>query len=110
MAFNLLWKERQNQQNVLSRIDKYKTWVDRYIWNEIEHPLNDGDLANTIYAQVEMVKNQKQMSSKFNPFKVADHIYFNGLNPTNNLSDDELALVETVIDYHSRTRYDYEKQ
>jgi hypothetical protein len=50
------------------------------------------------------------MSSKFNPFKVADHIYFNGLNPTNKLSDDELDLVEMVIDYHARTKYDYEMQ
>jgi hypothetical protein len=30
------------------------------------------------------------------------------LNPTHNLSKDEMDLVETVIDYHSRTRYDYE--
>lgn len=50
------------------------------------------------------------MSSKFNPFKVADNIYFNGLNPTHGLSKDELDLVETVIDYHSRTKYDYETE
>ena len=110
IAFNVLWKERENQNNVLSRIDEYKSWVDKYIWNEIEHPLNDGDLANTIYQQVQTVKNQKQMSSKFNPFKVADHIFFNGLNPNNGLSEDELKLVETVLDYHSRAKYDYEKE
>ena len=84
--------------------------MDKYIWNEIEYPLNDSGLANTIYDLVEQVKNQKQMSSKFNPFKIADHIYFNGLNPTHNLSQDELDLVETVIDYHSRTKYDYQSQ
>lgn len=56
------------------------------------------------------MKNQKQMSSKFNPFKVADHIYFNGLNPTHGLSDDELELVQTVLDYHAKTRYNYESQ
>lgn len=50
------------------------------------------------------------MSSKFNPFKVADHIYFNGLNPNNELSQDELDLVERVIDYHSKTKYDYQSQ
>ena len=59
--------------------------MDKYIWNEIEYPLNDSGMSNTIYDLVEQVKNQKQMSSKFNPFKVADSIYFNGLNPTNTL-------------------------
>lgn len=83
IAFNLLWEERKNQQNILSRLDEYKSWVDRYIWNEIEYPLNDSGMSNTIYDLVERLKSQKQMSSKFNPFKVADHIYFNGLNPTN---------------------------
>ena len=86
MVFNMLWQERKNQKNVLSRIDEYKTWVDKFIWNEIEHPLNDKGLANTIWNTVESTKNQKQLSSKFNPFKVADHIYFNGLNPNNKLS------------------------
>lgn len=110
IAFNLLWKERKSQRNVLSRLDEYRTWVDKYIWNEIEYPLNDEGLANTLWSQVEMVKNQKQMSSKFNPFKIADHIYFNGLNPNNRLSDDEIDLVRQVLDYHARTRYDYETE
>ena len=47
------------------------------------------------------------MSSKFNPFKLADDIYFNGLSPMNNLSQDELELIERVIDYHSGTKYNY---
>lgn len=110
IVFNLLWKERQNQKNILSHLREYKTWVDKYISNEIEHPLNDGDLRNTIYDEVERIKNQKKISSKFNPFKVSDHVYFNGLNPTNKLSEDELSLVEKVMDYHARTRYDYENQ
>lgn len=59
IVFNLLFKERQNQQNVLSRIEEYKSWIDRYIWNEIEYPLNDSGLANTIYDNVETIKNQK---------------------------------------------------
>ena len=89
---------------------EYKTWVDKYISNEIEHPLNDGDLRNTIYEEVERIKNQKKISSKFNPFKVSDNVYFNGLNPTNKLSEDELSLVEKVMDYHARTKYNYEEQ
>lgn len=110
IAFNLLWKERKNQKNIISRLNEYKTWVDKYISNEIEHPLNDGDLRNTIYDEVERIKNQKKISSKFNPFKIADNVYFNGLNPTNELSEDELSLVEKVMDYHARTKYDYEEQ
>ena len=110
IVFNLLWKERQNQKNIIQHIKEYKTWVDKYISNEIEHPLNDGDLRNTIYSDIERIKNQKKISSKFNPFKVADNIYFNGLNPTNKMSEDELNLVEMVIDYHSRTKYNYETQ
>ena len=110
IVFNLLWKERQNQRNILTRLKEYKTWVDKYISNEIEYPLNDGDLQNTIYSDVERIKNQKKISSKFNPFKVADHVYFNGLNPTNELSQDELDLVEMVIDYHARPKYNYEEQ
>ena len=110
IVFNVLWKEAQNQNNVLSRIDEYRSWVDKFIWNEIEHPLNEGQLPNTIWNQVEMVKNQKKMSSKFNPFKIADHVFFNGLNPTNQLSDDELELVQRVLEYHSRTKYDYKNQ
>lgn len=50
------------------------------------------------------------MSSKFNPFNVADHIWFNGLNPKNTLTQDELSLVDMVIDYHSKTKYDYANQ
>lgn len=110
IAFNMLWKERQNQKNIIPQLQEYKTWVDKYISNEIEHPLNDGDLRNTIYADVDRVKKQKKMSTKFNPFKIADHVYFNGLNPTNELSQDELDLVEMVIDYHARTKYNYEAQ
>ena len=110
IAFNLLWKERANQKNILSHLKEYKTWVDKYISNEIEHPLNDGDLRNTIYEEVERIKNQKKISSKFNPFKVSDNVYFNGLNPTNQLSEDELSLVEKVMDYHAKTKYDYEEQ
>lgn len=106
--FNLLWKERHDQKNVISNIKEYKTWLDKYISNEIEHPLNDGDLRNTIYSDVERIKNHKKISTKFNPFKIADYIYFNGLNPTNKLSEDELALVEMVIDYHAKPKYDYE--
>ena len=83
IAFNLLWDERKNMENILSRVDEYKSWVDKYIWNEIEYPLNDSGLDNTIYKTIETVKSQKRISPKFNPFKVADHIYFNGLNPNN---------------------------
>ena len=110
IAFNVLWKEIQEQNNVLSRIKEYKSWVDKFIWNEIEHPLNDSGMANTLWSQIETVKNQKKMSSKFNPFKLADHIFFNGLNPNNELSNDELDLVERVIDYHSKAKYDYQSQ
>lgn len=110
MVFNMLWKEIQNQKNILSHLKEYKTWIDKYISNEIEHPLNDGDLRNTIYEDVERIKNQKKISSKFNPFKTADNVYFSGLSPTNELSDDELSLVEKVMDYHARTKYDYEIQ
>lgn len=89
---------------------EYKTWVDKYISNEIEHPLNDGGLRNTIYEDVERIKNQKKISSKFNPFRISDNVYFNGLSPTNELSQDETSLVEKVMDYHARTKYDYENQ
>lgn len=109
IAFNLFWKERQNQRDILSHLREYKTWVDKYISNEIEHPLNDGDLRNTIYDEVERIKNQKKISSKFNPFKISDNVYFNGLNPENGLSEDELFLVEKAMNYHARTKYNYEE-
>lgn len=50
------------------------------------------------------------MSPRFNPFKLADEIYFNGLNPTNKLTQDELDLIGTVLDYHARTKYNYQEQ
>ena len=50
IAFNVLWKEIRDQNNVLSRKEEYKSWVDKFIWNEIEHPLNDNGLANTIWS------------------------------------------------------------
>lgn len=50
IAFNVLWKEIQEQNNVLSRIKEYKSWVDKFIWNEIEHPLNDSGMANTLWS------------------------------------------------------------
>ena len=59
---------------------------------------------------VETIKNQKRISPKFNPFKIADQIWFNGLNPQNNLSDDEMDLVQRVIDWRWKTKYDYEKE
>jgi len=59
---------------------------------------------------MERIKAQKKMPSSFNPFKVADHVYFNGLNPDNGLSADEMDLVERVIDYHSKPKYDYQSQ
>ena len=86
IAFNLLWREKKMQNNILQRLDEYRSWVDKYICNEIEYPLNDSELGNTIWSTVEQVKNQKQMSTKFNPFKVADNIFFNGLNPNNMLT------------------------
>ena len=110
IVFNLLWKERLNKNDVLSRIDEYKSWVDKYIWNETEHPLNDDGLENTLWDYVQNVKNQKQMSNRFNPFKIADEIWFNGLNPNSNLTKDELDLVERVVDYHAKTKYDYQNQ
>ena len=110
MVLNLLWKERQEQGNIFPRRREYRSWLDKFIWNETEHPLNEEGLSNTIWNTVERTKNQKQMSSKFNPFKLADHIYFNGLNPSNKLSQDELDLIEYVMDYHSKTKYDYETQ
>lgn len=89
--------------------------MDRFISNEIEHPLNEPApgkevLPGTIYDTVQTIKNQKKMSAKFNPFKIADHIYFNGFNPNNGLSKDELDLVETVLNYHSRTKYSYQER
>lgn len=81
--------------------------MDKFIWNEIEHPLNDQGLPNTIYDTVEIVKSQKRMSSRLNLFKVADDVWFNGLNPNNRLSNDELDLVERILNYHARTMYDY---
>lgn len=93
IAFNVLWKERKESKNILPIVDIYKSWVDRYIWNEIEHPLNEGELADTIYSTIEQLKSQKRISPKFNPFKIADHIWFNGLNPNNGLTQDEMGLV-----------------
>ena len=110
IVFNLLWKEKLEKSKVLSIISNYRSWIDKFIWNEIVHPLNDTGLANTLYDQVERIKYNKQMSSKFDPFRIADDIYFHGLNPTNNLSQDELDLVEMVLNYHSRTKYDYRNQ
>ena len=97
IAFNVLWYERENQQNVLSRRGQYKSWVDKFIWNEIEHPLNDSELRDTIWDTVQAVKSQKKMSPKFNPFKIADHIWFNGLNPNNKLTQDEMDLVQSAF-------------
>lgn len=107
MVFNLLWKEKQEQGKVLSLISNYRSWIDKFIWNEIEHPLNDTGMENTLYDSIQSIKYSKSMSPKFDPFKIADDIYFNGLNPMNSLSKDELDLVESVLDYHSRTKYDY---
>lgn len=114
---------------VRSTLSQYRSWVDRFIWNEIEHPLNaygqqisdlansvsggaaeDMVLPNTIGHEIQTIMNQKRISSRFNPFKVADHIYFNGLNPDNGLSDDEMGLVEMVLDFHSKPKYDYSTQ
>ena len=61
-------------------------------------------------AIVEVNKARKKISPKFNPFKIADHIFFNGLNPTNQLSQDELDLVEMVMEYHSKPKYDYKAE
>ena len=120
---NILHEEIDNQDVVLSKIDEYRSWVDKFISNEMEHPLNGGitiqtnDSSNTypkvqylpgtICSTIETIRNQKKITSKFNPFKIADDIYFNGLNPTHELSGDELDLVEMVLDYHSRPKYDY---
>ena len=81
MVFNMLWWEIDNKNSILHRLDSYKSWIDKYIWNEIEHPLNSNTLNNTIYDQIEQLRRGKNISIKFHPFKVADHIYFNGLNP-----------------------------
>jgi hypothetical protein len=108
IVFNMLHEERKIQDNVLSRIDEYKTWVDKYISNEIEHPWNSEGM--DMYGIVRATKATKKMSSKFNPFKLADEIYFNGLNPTSKLSQDELDLIGCVMEYHSRTNYDYEEK
>ena len=86
IVFNLLWWEMQNKGIILDNLNGYKSWVDRYISNEIEHPLNDSGLNNTIWSTVQAVKNQKKMSPRFNPFKLADEIYFSGLNPNNKLT------------------------
>ena len=110
IVFNLLWKEKMEQKRVLSLISNYRSWVDKFIWHEVGHPLNESGLANTLYDQVEKLKYSKQISSKFDPFRIADDIYFNGLNPMNSLSQDELDLVEMVLNYHSRTKYDYKEQ
>lgn len=50
------------------------------------------------------------MSPKFNPFKIADMVYFEGLSPTNGLTEDEIDLVDMVLNYHSRSKYNYETQ
>lgn len=71
--------------------------------------MNDKGLANTIYDTIEQVKNQKRISPQFHPFKEADRIYFNGFKPTSNLSRDELDLVEMVLNFHGKTKYDYKK-
>ena len=110
LAFNMLHYERKHQKTILARIDEYKSWVDKFIWNEIEHPLNDSGLDDTIYDNIQILKNQKKISSKFSPFAVADSIYFSGLSPTHGLSEDELSLVEQVLSYHAKPRYDYENQ
>ena len=111
ISVNLLWREAQIPQTVLSRIDEYRSWVDKYIWREIEHPLNDDSgMTNTLWADIERLRKQKRISPKFNPFKVADDIYFHGLNPNNSLSEDEKSLVQMVLDYHAKTMYDYEHQ
>ena len=110
IAFNVLWKEVDNQRNILSRIDEYRSWIDKFIWNEVEHPLNEPGLDNTLYDRIETIKKQKNVYNRFNPFNVADHIYFNGLNPNNTLSQLELQLVEMVINYHSKPKYDYRTQ
>ena len=107
IAFNILYKERKNQANVLSRIDEWRTWLDKYISNEQDHQWNIDEKMG-MSSMVETVKKQKRISTKFNPFAIADHIFFNGLNPDHGLSEDELDLVEQVIDYHSKTKYDYE--
>jgi hypothetical protein len=79
IVFNMLHEERKNQSNVLSRIDEWRTWVDRFISNEQEHMWNTDEME--MHSIVETIKSQKKMPSKFNPFKVADHVFFNGLNP-----------------------------
>ena len=53
---------------------------------------------------VETIKNQKRISPKFNPFKIADHIFLNGLNPQNSLSEDEMDLVEKVLEWRWKTK------
>jgi hypothetical protein len=117
----MLHKERENQNNIVSRLSEYRSWVDKFISNEVEHPWNssgmdkygnDDDQSKVSNSTdmpriVEVNKARKKISPKFNPFKLADHIFFNGLNPTNQLSQDELDLVEMVMEYHSKTKYDY---
>lgn len=121
IAFNMLHRERENQSNIVTRLNEYRSWVDKFISNEVDHPWNSSGMDK--YGQeddnakvsnstdmprvVEVNKARKKISPKFNPFKIADHIFFNGLNPTHQLSQDELDLVEMVMEYHSKTKYDY---
>lgn len=72
--------------------------------------MNDKGLPGTIFSTIEQVKNQKRISAQFHPFKEADRIYFNGFRPTSGLSQDEIDLVEMVLNYHGKTKYDYRKQ
>lgn len=84
IVFNVLHYERKNQSSVLGKIKQHRSWVDRFISNEQEHPWNSEGM--DMWRTVEDVKNTKGMSPKFNPFIVADEIFLHGLSPTNKLS------------------------
>ena len=43
-------------------------------------------LPDTIGEEVQKTINEKRISQRFNPFKIADYIYFSGINPNNSLS------------------------
>ena len=46
----MLHKERDNQSNIVTRIKEYRSWVDKFISNEVEHPCNSSGMDN--YGQV----------------------------------------------------------
>lgn len=110
VAFNVFHQEMDDPNGVMLQLESYRSWVDRYLQSEVEHPWNCEGVQGGVWEVVQQNMAQKRISSKFDPFKVADWVYFHGLNPDHQLSQDELDLVDLCVDYHSRTKYDYRRE